>query len=58
MNRVNEIAQQLHLLLSYVWEDASDPEGDGVAEINQEDAGTLLDLINDLQDALDKVTDQ
>ena len=58
MNRVNEIAQQLHLLLPYVWEDASDPEGDGVAEINQEDAGTLLDLINDLQDALDKVTDQ
>jgi hypothetical protein len=53
INQARETADQLHILLSYLYEDAADADDWGkVAEVNIEDAGTLLDLINTLTEAL------
>jgi len=53
INHARETAGSLALLLSYLYEDAAHADEHGeVAEVNIEDAGTLLDLINELQDAL------
>jgi hypothetical protein len=58
MNRAREIAEQLQLLLSYVWEDATDPDSEGIAEIGESEAGAMLDLINNLIDELDLHSDE
>jgi hypothetical protein len=53
INQARETANQLHILLSYLWEDASDmPASGGIAEVSVEEAGTMLDLINELVEAL------
>jgi hypothetical protein len=53
-----DIAKQLHILLSYVWEDATDPDSEGIAEIGESEAGVMLDLINELIDELDLHSDE
>jgi hypothetical protein len=53
INQARETANQLHILLSYLWEDASDmPATGGIAEVSVEEADTMLALINELVEAL------
>lgn len=39
----------LHILLSYMWEDVGESE-DGTINLNEEQVGELLDLINSISD--------
>jgi hypothetical protein len=53
INHARETANSLALLLSYLYEDAAHADEHGeLAEVNIEDARTFLDLIIDLQYAL------
>jgi hypothetical protein len=52
INYARSVASSLQVRLSYLYEDAAVENQDGIAEVNIEDAGTLLDLINTLTEAL------
>lgn len=42
----------LHILLSYMWEDVGESE-DGIIELNEEQVGELMDLINSISNQVE-----
>jgi hypothetical protein len=49
MSNLQTDVKALHILLSYMWEDVGEAE-DGVVELNEEQVGELMDLINHISD--------
>lgn len=47
---IKKDVRALHILLSYHWEDAGVT---GVVELNEEQVGEMLDLINSISDQLE-----
>jgi hypothetical protein len=53
IHQARETADQLHILLTYLWEDASDiPASGGIADVSVEEADAMLALIEELVESL------